>query len=366
MNLKRVSSIIAILFSSLTILYSCKDQNQMDKRHTALKNDVTSNTKTTLDPSATVFYQDKNNNLWLVSEEKGVYLHDGQNLTLFTTDDGLGSYRIISIQEDNLGNLYFDTPEGVFKYNGDLFTTLTITASNGAQNEWKSEPGDIWFRIGWDNRGPYRYDGENLYQLNFPKCTLEDEFYAAYPNASFNPYAIFSMYKDSKGNVWWGTSNMGIYLFDGQEISWMYETHLSKTPGGGDFGVRSIVEDLDHNYWICNANYKYSLLPNDSTIEGLKSINYTRQVGIENIEQENLYFYTIETDSKGNLFMFAQEDGLWLNDGKELTQFFIQVGDQNISPTSIYKDNQGLFWFNTDKHGIYTYNENTFEQCAIE
>ena len=53
------------------------------------------------------------------------------------------------------------------------------------------------------------------------------------------------MYEDSRGNIWFGTSNLGIYLFDGTEISWMYENHLIETPEGGNFGVRSIAEDQD-------------------------------------------------------------------------------------------------------------------------
>ena len=223
----------------------------------------------------------------------------------------------------------------------------------------------MWFRVGWDRNGPYRFDGENLIKLKFPKNKMEDEFYKKYPNASFNPYGIFSVYKDSKDNIWFGTANMGIYLFDGKEISWMYENHLTEIPGGGDFGIRSMIEDEDGNYWICNANYKYTLLPYDSVNDGLQSINYKRKVGIENIEKEDLYFYSMETDHNGNLLMFAKEYGLWLNNGNELIQFFIKDGEQNIPPTSIYKDNQGTLWFGTSKYGIYKYNGITFEKSII-
>ncbi|HIP31766.1 MAG TPA: hypothetical protein EYG86_03300 [Crocinitomicaceae bacterium] len=184
---------------------------------------------------------------------------------------------------------------------------------------------------------------------------MEDEFYKKNPNSTINPYAIYSIYEDSKGNIWFGTSNLGIYLFDGKEISWMHEKHLIETPEGGNFGVRSIAEDQNGNYWISNANYKYSLLPNEQEGDGLKSINYKRQVGIENIGEENLYFYSMQTDKNGDLLMFAQEDGLWLNNGEELIPFFIRDGERNISPTSFYKDNQGELWLGTDKHGIYKY-----------
>ena len=74
----------------------------------------------------------------------------------------------------------------------------------------------------------------------------------------------------------------------------MYENQLTETSGGGDFGIRSMIEDEAGNYWICNANYKYTLFPNDSVSDGLKSINYKRQIGIDIKGRENLYFLSME------------------------------------------------------------------------
>ena len=366
MKSKKIDLAIGILFSIVTTFPSCNSQGTINSTPTPRQHESDRDEKTELDPKATVIYQDQKDHLWLLSEEQGVYRYDGENLVLYTSNDGLKSYRIISVQEDHIGNLYFDTPEGVYKYDGEKFATLPVVDSYETENEWTSEPEDLWFRIGWDKDGPYRFDGENLYPLKFPKNKMEDEFYRKYPHASFNPYAIYSIYEDSKGNIWFGTSNLGIYLFDGEEISWMYENHLIETPEGGNFGIRSIAEDQDGNYWICNATYKYTLLPNNTEVDGLKSINYERQVGIENIGEEHLYFYSMLTDPNGDLLMFAQEYGLWLNNGKELIQFFIKDGEQHIPPTSIYKDHHGIFWFSTDKSGIYKYDGNTFEKFAVE
>ncbi|MEL6537891.1 MAG: two-component regulator propeller domain-containing protein, partial [Bacteroidota bacterium] len=281
---------IGMLVGILAIFYSCNSQNVKGQAPNSTPQEPTLH-ETKLDPTASIIYHDEKGNLWFVSQENGVYRYDGESLTLFTSNDGLGSYRIISVQEDSSGTLYFDTPEGVYKFTGGRFSTLPVVASEDAQNEWKIEPGDLWFRMGWDKSGPYRFDGENLYHLVFPKNKMEDEFYRKYPNVSFNPYGIYSLYQDSKGNIWFGTANLGIYLFDGEEISWMYENQLTQTPGGGDFGIRSIVEDEEGNYWICNAHYKYSLELNDTEEDGLKSIAYTRQVGIENLPEDDLYFF---------------------------------------------------------------------------
>ena len=114
---------------------------------------------------------------------------------------------------------------------------------------------------------------------------------------------------------------MGIYIFDGQEISWMYEKHLSETPEGGNFGIRSIVQDKDGYYWICNTKYKYSLLPNNPDSKELKSLNYTREIGID--AQEHLYFLSMHSNNHKDILMATYQNGVWLNNGKVLTEFFI-------------------------------------------
>lgn len=366
MKLKKTYITIAILFSIVTTWYSCKGQTNNQNGKIPLQLDSTGQLKLKLDSQARILYHDSKDNFWFSSDQIGLYKYDGNILTLFSAEDGLSTYRFISIQEDSLGNLYFDTPEGVYKYDGEKFTTLVVADLNESENEWNLEPGDLWFRIGWDKRGPYRFDGENLYHLKFPKNKMEDIFYQENPNASINPYAIYSIYEDSRGNIWFGTSNLGVYLFDGNEIRWMFEKQLIETPEGGNFGIRSISEDIDGNYWISNANYKYSLLPNKKDGDGLKSLNYERQVGIENTGKENLYFYSMQTDPNGDLFMFAKDYGLWLNNGEELTQFFIKSGERKISPTSLFKDNNGVIWLGTDSNGIYKYDGNTFEKFLIK
>lgn len=109
---------------------------------------------------------------------------------------------VLSIQEDTLGNLYFDTADGVCKFNGSQFEKLEVSEAGPEVNQWKSEPGDLWFRMGWNQKGPYRYDGKNLYRLEFPKNPMEDEFYAKYPNVPYNPYGLYSIFRDSKNHLW--------------------------------------------------------------------------------------------------------------------------------------------------------------------
>lgn len=342
---------------------SCNAHDKIDATPKELQQRTVGKIVTELDSKATLIYQDKSNNYWFGSND-GVYKYDGKSLISFTQKDGLISHSIIAIQEDRFGNLYFDTQDGVSKFDGRKFTKLVVTENNSSGNKWRSEPDDLWFRIGWEKRGPYRYDGKNLYHLEFPKNKMEDEFYAKNPNAGFNPYGIYSMYKDTKGNMWFGTADMGVYRFDGKNVSWMYEKHLMETPEGGAFGVRSIIEDKDGFIWICNSAYKYKILPD--SVEGAQPfpINYKREKGIGNGEKEAEYFMAMIKDKNGDLWM-VNSDGVWRNSENKLTHFPIKNGEKNIPVSSVYKDNHGSIWIGTQGNGSYKYNGKTFEKFKI-
>lgn len=340
-----------LLWLSLFISFSsCKGPNSsktLKKAELTLGNFVSQ-----FDGKASVIFQDKQNNFWFGGSEKGLYKYDGTHWILFSKKEGLCSHSIIGIQEDKLGNLYFDTPEGISKFDGKEFITLEVTAANASKNNWQLKPNDLWFRMGWDKKGPYRYDGEFLYYLEFPKPSFADEFYAQYPNASFSPYSIYSMYRDSHGHIWFGTSSLGACRFDGDSVQWLYEKHLSETPSGGNFGIRAIVEDKDGYFWFSNTRYRYEILSDSIS----NYIPYQKITGVEQTakdnEEEFFYFSSIVEDDNGNLWLSTYDDGVWCKKGNELIHYPIKEG---ILLFALYKDRQGTLWLSTQNAGIYRY-----------
>ena len=230
---------------------------------------------------------------------------------------------------------------------------------------WRMQPEDMWFSMGWNNQGPYRYDGHKLYQLEFPKNEMEDKLYAKYPDISFNPYGIYSIFKDSRENVWFGTSNLGIYHYDGNRISWMYEEQLTNTPEGGAFGIRSIAEDNDGYIWICNADYKYKLVTEDKEIDGLNRLKYIRKDGIKSNTNKTMYFLSMATDTLGDIWMLTYDNGIWRNTGEELVHYPIKDGEKKILLANIHRDRDGKLWVATHENGAYRYNGEDFEKFEI-
>ena len=357
-----------LLLSLLTICVSCNGQQNMENKtpiqNPPIKAISIGKIVAKMESNPTVIFQDSQYNYWFGGGDQGVYKYDGKTFLLYTIKDGLISPSILTIQEDKDGNIYFETPIGVSKYDGKRFSTLTIIDHKTSHNEWKLTPDDLWFSLGWYKKGPYRYDGEFLYELTFPEPHHAAAFYSKNPNASYNPYGIYTIYKDRKGNIWFGTASLGVCRYDGQSISWLYENQLTTTPSGGDFGIRSIIEDKEVFFLFCNTRYRFDISPNNLEKNGTNYINYNRAQGIgttnDNNEMDYPYFMSIAMDNKGDLWMLSYDDGVRRNNGKELIHYPIKDGDQNVLLRSIYKDNKGFLWLISHHAGVYKYNGNKF------
>ena len=321
-----------------------------------------------------VVYQDKANNHWFGSRGDGVFRYDGKTLVRFTVENGLVSNDIWGIQEDKFGNIFFDTQDGVCMFNGQTFQTLTIgdsstkPALSPANVAFKLEADDLWFKGSWNQNGALRYDGKQLQRLEFPKTPLADTLKKQFPNMTWSPYGLYSMYKDRSGAMWFGTSNVGVYRFDGKTVSRMYEDHLTNTPGGGSFGIRSIYEDRQGKFWFCNTRYRYNILKGDSTANGESFIRYRREKGIDNVKaadgSDAIYFMSIVEDNAGDLWMVTYDEGVWRYDGSTMTRYDVKNNSKDVKLYSIYKDNGGELWLGTHEDGAYKFNGSAFEKLT--
>jgi ligand-binding sensor domain-containing protein len=70
-------------------------------------------------------HQDIKSQWWFATWGDGIYRYDGKNIVHFTTKHGLSHNRTDQIAEDSAGNLYFNTREGVCRYDASSFDWLT-------------------------------------------------------------------------------------------------------------------------------------------------------------------------------------------------------------------------------------------------
>ena len=307
-------------------------------------------TVTQIDKTIWTIYQDKNSNYWFGSKENGVYYYCGQQLKHITTKNGLVSNEIRGIQEDANGNIFFDTEKGVSKFDGHTFKTLQMANPDSPLNNWVLKPDDLWFRISSTKNGAYRFDGKYLQYLKFPTSPQENTFNKNNPNTSLKPYGLYTIYKDRKGYMWFGTASLGVCRYDGANLSWHYEEQLQTTPNGGDFGTRAIFEDKNGKFWINNTRFRYVI-----ETYGNKLITFKKENGVGYLNKTNKmefpFFLSVTEDNKGNLWMATYEDGVYKYNGKELIHYPIEDGETDILLFTIYKDNKGVLWLGTHNAG---------------
>lgn len=351
-------AVIAIsLIAAFSACALAQDQNPKPEQ----KADRTSNDKKTpvargetvseLGKSVMYVFQAKNNDYWFGSNDRGVYRYDGKSLVNFTTRDRLVSNQIRGVQEDKSGHMYFTTYDGISKFDGQAFTTLSVAAGS-APTDWKKQPDDLWFMGPPDAGVVYRYDGKSLYRLQFPNTKLGDEHFAnfprsKFPNAIYSPYDVYCILKDSRGNLWFGTTCVGVCRYDGKAFAWLTDKLLTAAP------VRSIFEDKSGNYW-----FSYS---GGGSLDGFRAVNDFGKFQ-DRTEGTIVEGMSIVEDDNGKLWTAALTAGASKYDGKQKVGYAIKEGETAIEVFAIYKDNQGVLWLGTHNGGAYRFNGKTFEK----
>ncbi|MBS1712719.1 MAG: hypothetical protein JST30_00130 [Armatimonadetes bacterium] len=307
-------------------------------------------------------FQDSKGVYWFGSDGEGVSRYDGKSIVRYTKKDGLPADLVTQIQEDKKGDLYFTTYSGVAKYDGKTFTTLKPVRMDSPDKGWRLNSGDLWFTWNANQDGPSRYDGKKLYSLRFPKHHLEEAKLALQPKHSM--YMVYTVYKDRKGKVWFGTADAGLCRYDGKTINWLYESHLTNVPGAGSFGIRSIIEDRDGNFWICNTRKRFTVPPNNGPSHGL--LDYRSETGIADIKaivgEDWLYFQSVVRGREGDLWMMPWGGGVYRYDGQSVTYYPVKDGEKDALMSQIYKDRRGDLWICSQTGGPYKFNGQSFEK----
>ena len=165
---------------------------------------------------------DKRGNIWIASENNGVYRYDpkmkaaeGKALTNITGKEGLGDNYAGGMAEDKAGNIWFVIKDGITRYDGKTFTDITAKDGLGGDEFWGifiETSGIIWVTA----RGSTtRYD---------PSIPISDpNAFSVFTPADGLNCCVQSMYQDRSGNMWWGTGQ-GLYRFDGTHFYQVKQT----------------------------------------------------------------------------------------------------------------------------------------------
>lgn len=361
--MQNIFSLLKIV--TLLTLSACIGQNQSLNK-TLNKASSLGNTVDQLPQNIWHIFQDSKGGYWFGSNGEGVFHFNGQELRRISEKDGLLDNAIRGIQEDHMGNLYFETPKGVNKYDGNALHPLPIYSS--PDNKWQMDSLDLWFTCNASAHDVYRYDGTALIELLLPRQDLSEIYGYEVPGLGFkdmnnSPYAVFSIDRDASGNLWLGTITGGAFRYDGTSFLWIGEKDLGILPDGRVPGLRSILQDKDGYMWLSHFVWKYKITENESSppFESESGFDLSKYDDLQDVPYFNSGVIYNE-----KIMVSTYADGIWAFDEDQLIPIPIDSGSKKVYLVSMYVDKENRIWLATDNDGPYYYDGSRFIKFSLK
>ncbi len=290
-------------------------------------------------------------NLWIGSENDGLYIYSSKTDTLKnykvdpTLKKSIKSNSIWSIHKGSKGVMWL----GLFKkglnfydndyHNFDLITSNRVN-SNSLSNDvvncfYEDEKGNLW--IGTDGGG-----------LNYWNRTENTFKHYALNNGTLNSNAILALLNDNKDQLWVGTWAHGIAIFAPDKKS--YRVLNTENSFLLSNNVTDLKQDKKGRIWIV-------------TLFGGLQVYDPQTKAHENIELKenstsNIIYtgHVLEEDSEGNIWVGTQSAGVFkISENEEIdkwsTKRYHKFDEQAILSNNfvhtITKDNEGIIWVGT-------------------
>ena len=285
-------------------------------------------------------FQDSKGNLWFGTFE-GIVRYDENTLTYFSNPEGFISQSVFAISEDKNGNLWIGTDQGVYKYDGKVFKNYNQKDGlNHIDISRKGilvdQSGTIWVGT---HGGVYRYD----------------------PSADSKGGKSFSLFQqlppinnagimeDKSGNIWFASSNKGVFRYDGKTIINIAEKEeLGENYAGG------IAQDQLGNMW-------FTMKKGICKFDGKNFTEYTPENGLGGTE-----FWGIIIEQSGIIWITARGSTTRFDPSIPLAnpnafKVFTSADGFTCCVQSMFQDKSGRMWWGTGQ-GLYRFDGKRFYQ----
>ena len=296
----------------------------------------------------------------------------GQNTNLVfrevSKSQGLSNVFVNAILQDKQGFLWIGTWNGLDRYDGNKFKVY-----KSVENDSSTLFSDGIMRLAEDNNDRIWiicHTGLSMYDKN------KDRFVRICPNDSSIGNTFTRLLVDSKGILWIGTNNEGIWTLpvnDSTDFSkikprFKQYKHDNKNPNSiSTNSISYIYEDRKFNIWI-NADNKIIDRYNPQTD------NFDHYpINIPGIEKQT-GIVTLQLEDSAGLYWFGSLGaGLisWDKEHNVFKQYLYKLGKNSLSAnmvTHVRQAKDGILWISTDGGGISFYDKKTglFDYCKNE
>lgn len=304
--------------------------------------------------------QDRTGFLW-VGTDDGLNRYDGYTFVTYKPDlnnpNSLSDHSITALVEDEQGFLWIGTRQGgLNRYNpsNDTFTRYTHEKEN-----LNSISSNLVYSLCLDKNGLWIGTDSGLDHFNF--ATGNFTHYNAFEDlpsseGKLSSNNISALYKDSKDQLWIGTNNGGLNLYDPLNSTFKaLKSDRSNPQTISGNRILSITEGVDGSIWVGTTNGLNQFIPEKGIFKRYENSKFKEDGIAGNI------VYSLEVDRSG---------GLWVGTNKgldrfdpETEKFFHHENQPGISKSlsnnqilSIYEDTSGVLWLGTFGGGLNKYN----------
>jgi ligand-binding sensor domain-containing protein len=290
--------------------------------------------------------QDKNGNMWFATWE-GIIRYDGKVFTNVTLKENLKHFRVFSLLEDRKGNIWFGTMGGgVYCYDSKTFTNFTSQdglIDNNVTCILEDKTGNIWFAT---NGGPCSYNGKS-----FISFVIKEDL---------SSKDIFSMAEDKTGNIWFATRNDGVFFYDGKSF-----TAFTNKEGLPFREARSIMEDKKGNIWIGSKDGLCCYDPSNASFTNFKMNSVTNifedKTGNLWLSAGEVSFNTMDLNGAtpknaySGMALYRYDPSAALRTGSSSFSKITEKNEPNDHQIfGVMEDQAGNIWFGT-MNGVYCY-----------
>ena len=268
--------------------------------------------------------QDADGAVWIANVDGTVCRIQGERITRFDVEDGLPAGGACCLTRDSQKQIWFAKAGQVGVFRDGKFTTL-LTLTERTIHLQARRDGGVWICAN-DRLMRFHSDGTRVEVGTIPPDTT--------------PVRPMTLFEDSAGAVWVGTSAGGLFRYEGTNVTRIETSHRR---------IRTVTEDREGNIWVGTDG------------GGLNRLR--RQVVEIQGKEAGLPFDTVRSaceDATGTFWVVTQNGDVVNNsDGGWKTISSSTAWTGGVA-TCVACDQQGTVWIGTFSHGLHRWQNGKF------